>query len=117
MGGVSVFDNVRIIGTPETERFGYASRLGVCHGFTTPSVTGVEVVGRTEDDFAIAVHFEDLDTEIWFSADLVELVDHGPGATMSVGDSYSAVRLADGTWNETTPFAKRVMKRFRRLLR
>jgi hypothetical protein len=116
MAGVSQFDNVRIVATPETERLGWAGKLGVCYGFTTPSVTGVEVVGSKEGDFAFGVHFNDLDTEIWFSADLVEMVDHRPGTKITVGNSYSAVRRADGTWKDTTAFAKRVRKRLRRFL-
>ena len=117
MAGVTPFDNVRIVQTPDTERLGYAGKLGVCRGFTTPSVTGVEVVGEADDDFALAVRFDDLDSEVWFSVDLVDLVDHAPGTTISVGDSYSAVRRADGSWKETTPLGKRIRKRLRRVAR
>lgn len=99
MPGVDQFDHVRITSTPETERLGYAGRIGVCYGFTTPSVTGVEVVGGAIEDFAFAVDFE-VDGTVWFAADLVEFVDHNPGVTMTIGDK-SFVRAEDGTWHET----------------
>lgn len=98
---VSQFDNVRIVSTDETDSRGYAGRSGVCYGFTTPSVTNVDVVGGNEDDFAFNVHFEEEDVEdAWFAPDLVELVDHGAGTTISIGDK-SFVRRADGEWDET----------------
>src|SRR5487761_1798595 len=49
MGWADMFGNVKIAGTPLTERLGYANQNGVCFGFTTPSVTGVEVIGEHDD--------------------------------------------------------------------
>jgi hypothetical protein len=74
----------------------------VCYGFTTPSITKVDVVGSTEDDIAFNVHFGDESVEdAWFVPELLEFVDHGAGQTASVGDQTS-VRRADGEWEETT---------------
>ena len=103
MTSVNQFDNVRIVTTPMTERLGYAGKLGVCYGFTTPSVTGVEVVGDRDANYAWSVHFANSTADVWFSADLVEVVDHAPGTSASVG-----------AYSETTPFVKRVLRRFRR---
>ena len=48
-------DNVVIRSTRETEAAGVAGRTGSVTGFTTPSVTGVEVVGGTAEDYALGV--------------------------------------------------------------
>ena len=45
-------DIVDIVSSPETVAAGFAGRRGTCYGFTTPSVTGVEVVGSSDDDLA-----------------------------------------------------------------
>ena len=50
--------HVRIVETDETRRGGWAGLVGQCDGFTTPSVTGVRVVGGPAD-LAFSVHFED----------------------------------------------------------
>jgi hypothetical protein len=39
-------DNVRLRSTPETEALGLAGQVGQVYGETTPSVTGVTVVGQ-----------------------------------------------------------------------
>ena len=48
-------DRVRIKETPETRASGVAGLEGDVYGFTTPSVTAIEVVGGSPDDFAINV--------------------------------------------------------------
>jgi hypothetical protein len=93
--GIQQFDNVRIVRTPETESLGFAGETGSCHGFTTPSITGVEVVGGDESDLAFNVHFGENDA--WFAPELVEFVDHAPGSTISIGDR-TFVRTKDGAW-------------------
>jgi hypothetical protein len=95
----SFCDNVVIRSTPETEAAGVAGRTGSVSGFTTPSVTGVEVVGGTAEDYALAVMFDD-NTYTWFREDLVEFVDHGVGTEIRIG-GMKAVRAADGSWIET----------------
>ena len=95
---ISFGDSVRIGVTPLTESLGYAGRTGTCFGFTTPSVTGVEVVGVLVPDFAFNVHFEEEDVEdAWFSPELVEYLDHAAGTTASIGD-HRFIRTEDGQW-------------------
>ena len=116
MTGVTQFDNVRIRATPETESLGYAGRSGVCFGFTTPSVTGVTVIGDTDEDYALNVNFGGEDREgAWFAADLVEFVDHAPGTEISIGRK-ALIRRADGTWAPNGA-AARAIASLRRLFR
>ena len=96
---ISFGDNVRMVPSEETTASGHAGRIGPCWGFTTPSVTGVAVVGGAPDDIALNVHFEDEAIgDAWFRPDLVQFVDHAPGARIKVGDS-ELVRDADGEWH------------------
>jgi hypothetical protein len=94
-------DNVRIRSTPLTQQLGYADRAGSVCGETTPSVTGVEVIGDVTQDFAINVVFEDDEPKggIWFAPQLVEFVDHAPGTEIRIGDTH-LVRRADGEWDK-----------------
>jgi hypothetical protein len=91
-------DHVRIVSVPLTEELGYAGREGTCFGFTTPSITGVSVIGETSDDLALSVSFEGSDA-IWFAPELVEFLDHGAGTVAKVGN-HTYVRTADGDWAE-----------------
>jgi len=69
-----IFDTARIRSSPETEASGYAGRVGLVHGFTVPSETGVgPVIGEVGDGAAINVHFDDLDEGAWFAPSLVEV--------------------------------------------
>jgi len=94
---IDLGDHVRIVSTPETEAFGYAGREAVCYGFTTPSVTGVSVVGQTAD-YALAVSFDGHDV-VWFDETLVSFLDHAPGMVATVG-TKRFVRTSDGGWSE-----------------
>src|SRR5882672_11512948 len=58
-GSPSFGDNVRIRSSVETISNGVAGLVGQVYGQTTPSVTGVEVIGKLESDYAINVFFED----------------------------------------------------------
>ena len=70
-------------------------------GETTPSVTGVDVVGSADRDYAINVHFEELGQTHWFAPGLLELVDHAPGTTITLdGVDKQWTRTADGAWVE-----------------
>jgi hypothetical protein len=101
-------DNVVIRSTPETVSAGVAGKTGSVSGFTTPSVTGVDVVGGTAEDYALAVMFDDDTPDTWFREDLIQFVDHGVGTEIRIGN-MKAVRAADGSWVETrldgTPLA------------
>ena len=65
---------------------------------TTPSVTGVEVVGGAANDVALNVHFEEQTVhDAWFAPELVALVDRAAGSRATVGDQ-AFVKADDGTW-------------------
>jgi hypothetical protein len=92
-------DNVRVLAAPETVSRGIAGLTGQVYGFTTPSVTGVSVIGGGGDDFALNISIADRGSDFWLAAHLVELVDHAPGTTVSTDASPTqSVRNADGTW-------------------
>ena len=96
---ITFADKVRIRSTSVTEALGIAGRTGIVHGWTTPSVTGVEVIGNSEDDYAIAVDVEGQSARLWFAEDYLEFVDHQPGTTRSVGGRL-LMRDAQGDWHE-----------------
>ncbi|MEO8453851.1 MAG: hypothetical protein ABI454_01710 [Sphingomicrobium sp.] len=73
-------DHVPIKATEETERLGLAGREGIVHGWTTPSLTRVEVVGQLTEDFAFNVNFEDVKK-----------------------DDAEWVRLLNGEWEFSSP--------------
>ena len=103
-GPIGFGDSVRVLAAPVTEAAGLAGLQGQVLGETTPSVTGVDVVGSAVSDYAINVHFEELDRSIWFAPDLLELVDHAPGTTITLdgldGVDKRWTRAADGEWIE-----------------
>lgn len=96
-------DNVRIVATPLTAAHGLAGAAGEVRGETTPSVTGIEVIGVLTGDYAVHVYLPDRDEGFWLAPDLVEFVDHAPGSTMSLdlpGGRKTWRRTADGEWVE-----------------
>ena len=94
-------DNVRVKDTPETSKRNLAWQIGRVNGWTTPSKTGVEVIGEQSEDFAFNVSFEHLDEDVWFAPDLLEFVDHGAGTTVTIhGVPKKWVRTETGDWVE-----------------
>lgn len=94
-------DTVRVRETSHTKGLGLAGLTGSVSGFTTPSATGIAMIGDLADDHAIAVHFDDRDADLWFHEDLLEFVDHGAGTVVTVdGVNKRFVRNADGSWRE-----------------
>lgn len=90
-------DTVRIRHTTETAQAGIAGREGTVYGFTTPSVTGVEVVGELMDDFALNVHVEALDAAFWLDPSNIELVSRPDTQVLTVGNKRIVVtRTEDG---------------------
>jgi len=65
-------DNVRVRATPDTEARGVAGLVGQVYGETTPSVTGVSVIGHLTRDYAVNVHFEGKKETFWFVSELLE---------------------------------------------
>ena len=94
-------DRVRIKVTAETVEAGVGGLEGDVYGFTTPSVSGVTVVGGAPDDHALNVWFESLASALWFRPDLLEFLHHNDGSEVRIGNVL-AVRRADGSWFETT---------------
>jgi hypothetical protein len=96
--GIAFGDSMRIVATPLTESLGFAGRVGTCFGFTTPSVTGVEVVGGRATDLAFNVHFDEDDVDdAWFSPELVESLGPTAGMTASIGEHHFVI-TQDGQW-------------------
>jgi len=96
---ITIGDNVRILSSTATESLGIAGLDGQIYGETTPSVTGVDVIGELTDDFALSVSVEGL-AEYWISPELLEFLDHGEGTEIVIGN-IRAVRRADGSWSES----------------
>ena len=99
--GISLGDHVRIVTTLETRTVGYADLEGMCLGFTTPSVTGVEVVGDQNSDLAYAIKLATGEV-VWFTPDSVQDVDVAPGLEARIGDKRF-VRGEDGEWHPKGP--------------
>lgn len=98
---VSFGDNVRIRATKETEAAGVAGLKGQVFGETTPSVTGVEVIGTPTVDFAVNVHLEERGEAFWFALELVEFIDYAPGTEIRLeGVDRRWIRTEDGGWKE-----------------
>ena len=98
---ITMFDRVRVRAASDTESRGLAGLLGDVHGETTPSKTGVEVVGQLASDYAIAVMFQGRPEAIWFAPELLEFVDHAPGTEIQIGKvAKKWVRREDGNWDE-----------------
>jgi hypothetical protein len=76
---------------------GVAGLIGQVYGETTPSITGVAVVGPLKADYAINVYFEGRSDTLWFAPELLSFVDHGPGTKTTLGKA-SYVRSSRGEW-------------------
>ena|ERR1700758_4501659 len=99
---ISFGDKVRIRREKATESKGVAGQTGIVHGQTTPSVTRVEVIGDASEDYAIAVMVEGHSEALWFAENLLEVVDHQPGTTMSIA-GRTLIRDERGEWKEAKP--------------
>lgn len=92
-------DRVRVKVTPETTASGVAGLEGDVYGFTTPSSTGMQVIGGAPDDYALNVSIEGHGSDLWFRPDLLEFLHHNPGMEMIAGN-VRTVRQADGSWKK-----------------
>ena len=93
-------DNVRIRITKETEDAAVAGLAGQVYGETTPSITGVDVIGTLSEDYAINVHCKERDESYWLVPDLLEFVDHAGGTEIRLdGVDRKWMRTADGGWH------------------
>ena len=97
---LSFGDNAMILSSKETDDLGLSGKKGQVYGETTPSVTGVEVIGKMEKDYAINLFVEEMEQDFWFAPQLLELIDHAEGTEIIIGN-HRAVRKADGSWDES----------------
>src|SRR5215212_5493252 len=67
----AIGDILRVRTSPETSALGLAGLTGEARGQSIPSVSGVEVIGRPIDDWAIHVHFGECDAGHWFAPHLL----------------------------------------------
>jgi len=105
-------DQVRVLASPETEAVGLSGLEGEVHGLTTPSASGVDVVGGAPEDVAIHVYFGGEPTGRWFRPDLLEFVHHNVGAELTIkGSKVKAVRRSDGGWDEVPAGEPNVVSR------
>lgn len=109
MGGYqknkTMFDSfgnkVKIKNSPETETKDLAGKIGEIYGHTTPTVTGVEVIGQTDKDFALNIYFDDLKESFWFDESLIEQLDNGAGTEMTLdGIDKKWTKDSNGNWIE-----------------
>lgn len=99
---ISFGDRVRIRFTEKTENLGIAGQMGIVNGQTTPSVTGVEVIGKPSQDLALAVTLEVQTKQLWFAEEVLEFVDHGAGTTVEVA-GRKLIRDEHGRWRDLKP--------------
>ena len=99
---ISFGDKVRILFTKDTELAGVAGRTAIVHGETTPSVTGVEVIGNAAEDHAIGVMIDGRNEALWFTENLLEFIDHQSGTTIGIA-GRSFIRDERGEWREVKP--------------
>ena len=104
-------DRVRILANPDTLVAGVAGLEGEVYGFTTPSATGVDVIGGAPDDYALNVNLDSMDQAFWFRPDLVELLHHNAGLEISAG-GIRAIRQGDGSWIETPKNSQSIFHKF-----
>jgi len=105
---VSFGDNVRVRSTPVTVQLGVAGLVCNVFGETTPSVTGVDVIGEPEADYAINVFFEVRKKGFWFTPELLEFIDHAPGTEIRLdGVPKRWIRSETGEWKEIDTAAER----------
>jgi hypothetical protein len=95
-------DKVRVRATTSTQDLGIAGQTGIVHGSTTPWISGVEVIGDSTEDYAIAVIIDCQSTALWFASNLLEFLDHQPGTTVEVG-GLRLNRDEQGHWHEAKP--------------
>jgi len=107
---ISFGDNVRIRMRPVTEKLGVAGKTGSVTGETTPSVTGIQVIGESMQNFAFSVEVDD--RTLWIAPDLLELVDHAPGKVVIIDAIPKTwVRAESGKWVEELSNRESLLRR------
>jgi hypothetical protein len=99
---ISFGDNVRVRSNQDTQALGVASQVGQVYGETTPSISGVKVIGQLAGDYALNVHFEGRTDTLWFAPEMLEFVDHAAGTEIRLGGvPRKWTRNESGEWIET----------------
>jgi hypothetical protein len=94
-------DRVRVLPDESTKARGLVGKIGTVYGQTTPSVTNPTIIGTPQKDYAVSVFFGDLGEQLWLPEHVLEFVDHGACATITLdGVDKAWTRNADGTWSE-----------------
>lgn len=99
---ISFGDRVRIRLTEATLTLGISGQMGIVNGRTSPSITCVEVIGKSSNDLAIAVTLEAQTKQLWFAEEVLEFVDHGAGTTVEIS-GRKLLRDEYGDWRELKP--------------
>lgn len=99
---ISFGDRVRIRSIEGTEILGIAGQMGIVNGRTTPSLSSVEVIGKSTKDVAIAVTLEAQTKQLWFAEEVLEFVDHGAGTIVET-EGRKLIRDEYGFWREAKP--------------
>ena len=95
----------RIKSSVETETLRLAGKIGEVWGFTTPSHSGVEVIGISDSDYALNIFFEETGEQHWIVRELLELLDHDPRLEATIDGSRRVYR-SWGVWEELPPSAE-----------
>ena len=73
--------------------------VGSVFGATTPSITGVDIIGDSKEDRAINVFFTDRKKGFWFVPELLEFMDHGTAAEVRFdGVPKTFIKSEKGEW-------------------
>jgi hypothetical protein len=99
---VSFGDTVRVVSNDLTRSLGLADLIGTVFGQTVPSISGVtDVIGASDEDYAVNVFFDERNEGFWFAENLIRLVDHGAGMELRLdGQDKKWIRTATGEWKE-----------------
>jgi hypothetical protein len=80
---------------------GLAGKTGEIYGETIPSLLNLEFVGSPKEDYAVNVYFDDLQDSFWFDVDLIEVLDEGQGAEITLnGIDKKWIKVENGKWME-----------------
>jgi hypothetical protein len=92
---------VKIKSSSATVEKGLADKIGKVYGQTTPSMMDFEIIGNPKRDFAVNVFFDDLDAAYWFDEELLETIDNGQSATITLdGIDKKWTKNENGEWVE-----------------
>ena len=94
-------NKISLKSTRETEVRGFANHIGEIYGQTTSSMMDFEVIGEVKENIAFNIYFEESNESIWFAEHLIEEIDNGQGATISLdGIEKTWTKNSNGEWLE-----------------